>query len=68
MAHPLAKIVTNFDYPPIPVRSMDWSAYIDGSIDVCGDPECGCRSKVRIGHGASEAEAVTDLLEQLEVL
>jgi hypothetical protein len=23
-------IITNFDYPPIPVRSFDWSAVLDG--------------------------------------
>ena len=31
------KIITSFDYPPIPYRECDWSAWLDGSdveIDV----------------------------------
>lgn len=43
-------IVTSFDYPPIPCRDADWSAYID--------PEG------RVGHGATEAEAIADLMEK----
>ena len=52
------KIKTRFDYPPIPVRNMDWSAIDDDTY--CGE---GCP----IGHGATEQEAIADLLEQLEV-
>lgn len=48
------KIRTSFDYPPIPIRSADWSAVVDGYDE--GDP---------IGRGATELEAITDLLEQL---
>ena len=49
------KIVTSYVYPPIPVRSFDWSAVEDGY-------EPGCP----IGYGKTEAEAVQDLREQLE--
>ena len=44
---------TSFDYPPIPIRQFDWSAIDDNTYD--GE---GCR----IGHGATEAEAVVDLI------
>ncbi len=46
-----AKIITSFDYPPIPVRSMDWSAVREGYD--AGD---------LIGRGKTEADAVADLL------
>jgi len=60
-------IKTVFVCPPIPTRNYDWQAYVDGTIDVCGDPDCGCRSKAIVGTGATEEEAVDDLLEQLDV-
>lgn len=48
------KIVTEYVYPPIPVRSYDWRAtFADYDI---GDP---------IGTGATEAEAIADLMEQV---
>lgn len=46
------KIKTHFDYPPIPIRSMDWSACFDG------EEEDG-----PYGRGATEEAAVFDLLE-----
>jgi hypothetical protein len=49
------EILTSFDHPPIPVRSFDWSAVLDGYEP--GEP---------IGRGATEAEAIADLLEQVE--
>jgi hypothetical protein len=45
------KIVTEFVYPPVPVRKWDWRATRDG-WDL-GD---------EIGEGATEAEAIADLL------
>lgn len=45
------KIVTKYDPPPIPVRFADWSATFE-DYDL-GSP---------IGHGASEQEAIDDLL------
>jgi hypothetical protein len=49
------KIVTAHIYPPIPIRSFDWSAVEDGYEP--GRP---------IGYGKTEAEAVSDLRDQLE--
>ena len=44
--------------PPIPERKYDWCAYDD---DQCGCPEC----HRPVGYGATEQEAIADLLEQL---
>jgi hypothetical protein len=44
-------IRTTFIYPPIPIRTCDWQAVRDDYEP--GDP---------IGHGATEAEAIEDLL------
>lgn len=46
----LRKIVTVHVYPPIPLRTMDWCAYYDGT------EETG-----HYGWGATEFEAVADL-------
>jgi hypothetical protein len=51
------KIRTSYDYPPIPIRWLDWSAVDDDTYDGPGSP---------IGTGATEQEAIADLLEQLE--
>ena len=48
------RIKTNFVYPPIPIRTMDWSAWFDGN-------EEGLH-----GEGRTEAEAVQDLLDEEE--
>jgi hypothetical protein len=57
------KIITQFVYPPIPVRNMDWQAVTD-------DYDCDCDqdgyfSHHPMGHGATEAEAIADLRDQL---
>jgi hypothetical protein len=57
------KIVTHFDNPPIPIRSMDWSAWDDDNYD-CDCDQDGFFSTSPIGHGRTEAEAIADLLEQ----
>jgi hypothetical protein len=49
------KIRTSFEHPPIPIRDFDWSAVTDDYEP--GHP---------IGRGATEAEAIADLKEQLE--
>lgn len=49
------QIKTSFDYPPIPVRHLDWSAWIDGYEE--DGPH---------GRGSTQTEAVIDLMEQLE--
>jgi hypothetical protein len=43
--------------PPIPIRSLDWSAYFDRYLDV------DCPSWVQAS-AATEEEAVAELLEQ----
>lgn len=50
------RIVTSNVFPPIPVRTMDWSAVDDDTYD--GE---GCA----IGWGETEQQAIADLLEQL---
>ncbi len=54
------KIRTSHDYPPIPTRDMDWSAIDEDTYDGAEDSHC------PMGHGATEAEAIADLKEQLE--
>ena len=51
------KIVTRYWAKPIPNRNFDWAATTD-------DYEPG----YSIGHGATEAEAVADLMAQMEAL
>ena len=53
------KIRTDFIYPPIPNRSFDWQAIDEDTYDGAENSHC------PIGHGASEAEAIADLLEQI---
>lgn len=55
------RIHTSFDFPPIPVRNMDWSAVTD-NYDGAEDSS----TRGQIGRGATEQEAIADLLEQLE--
>jgi hypothetical protein len=57
-------IITAFEHPPIPIRCMDWSAVTDDyDCDCDGD---GFYSTHPVGRGATEQEAITDLIEQLE--
>lgn len=51
------KILTYHDPKPIPSRAFDWSAVDDSTYDGEGCP---------VGYGATEADAVADLKEQLE--
>jgi len=54
------KIRTDFVYPPIPVRDMDWQAVRD-------DDEPNDDGYMRhVGHGRTEQAAIDDLLESLE--
>lgn len=48
-------IKTTYEYPPIPIRDMDWSAIDKDTYDE-GAP---------IGRGRTEAEAIIDLIEQI---
>jgi hypothetical protein len=54
----MAKIITKYDPPPIPLRQFDWSAVDDATYDIAG-----C-----VGYGRTEAEAIADLQSQLEEL
>ena len=59
------KIKTNYDPKPIPDRSTDWSA-CDVEVYDCDCDELGYFSLAPIGYGATEAQAIADLKEQLE--
>jgi hypothetical protein len=52
------KIVTDFWMKPIPLRQFDWSAVDDDTYDGAEDSNC------PIGYGATEQDAIADLLEQ----
>jgi len=52
-----AWVKTSFEYPPIPIRQFDWAAIDDRSYG--GDPSD------PIGRGATEQEAIDDLLDQV---
>ncbi len=47
------KIITEHVYPPIPIRSFDWAAYRDGD------------EEGPVGRGATEEEAIAELMEML---
>lgn len=49
-------IQTTFVHPPIPDRRFDWQAIDKDTHE--GDSG-------QVGHGSTEAEAVTDLMEQI---
>jgi hypothetical protein len=49
-------IRTSLQYPPIPVRDFDWQAY-----------EPGYEPGDALGHGATEEEAIAELLAALEL-
>lgn len=60
----IVSVYTLFDYPPIPIRDMDWLAVTDDY-----DADCdldGFFSTHPIGRGATEADALADLKSQLE--
>lgn len=59
------KVRTTYEYPPIPIRSMDWSAVDDDTYDVDCDQD-GFFSTSPIGHGPTEQAAIANLMEQLE--
>ena len=49
------KIVTDYWQKPIPTNKFDWSAVDDDTYDGSGP----------VGYGATEDEAIRDLMEQL---
>ena len=50
------KIRTDNIYPPIPIRECDWCAWDDDK-----GPDCS-----PVGYGATEQEAINDLLRIME--
>ena len=57
---------TVFVYPPIPIRSCDWTAYDGNTLDGDFDGEGDFRYTCPVGWGATEAEAIADFFDQLE--
>lgn len=56
-------IITTFFYPPIPIRDFDYQAMLKTDLDnFCGCGEC---KHPPYGQGASERQAICDLVEQL---
>ena len=51
------KIVTNFIYPPIPLRQFDWCAHFD-------DEEPDDEGHMQCGYGKTEQDAIDDLLAE----
>ena len=61
-------IQTRYNPPPVPTRKYDWEAFVPETLDLCcGNPACSCRKRLKIGFGATEGEAMADLLDQLEM-
>ena len=60
------KIKTDCVCPPIPLRHYDWNAIDDNTYDVdfIGGEDDAWKGGM-IGHGATESEAVVDLIEQI---
>jgi hypothetical protein len=58
------KVRTTYEYPPIPDRSMDWSAIDDDNYDADCDQD-GFFSTSPIGRGPTEEAAIADLMEQI---
>lgn len=53
------RIRTSLNCPPIPVRSFDWCAWRD-------DDEPNDNGQMLQGYGATEQDAIDDLIEQIE--
>ena len=53
-----SQIRTRFIYPPIPIRTCDWTAWVDGYEE----------DSRYCAFGATEEEAIANLKEQLEDL
>lgn len=48
------KITTRYNPPPVPFRNCDWSAVDDDDM-----------GETRVGYGATEEEAIADIMDQL---
>jgi hypothetical protein len=56
---------TRFEYPPIPIRSFDWSAIDAATYDADWDGERYVAASPT-GRGRTELAAIHDLFDQLE--
>lgn len=56
------RIKTEYICPPIPDRRHDWSAIDDSTYDGAEDSA----NRHQVGYGATEQEAIADLLCQIE--
>jgi len=61
LEHNGRKIITNYWAKPIPTNKYDWEAVFD---DYDGAPDSNCP----IGHGATQKDAVQNLIENCEEL
>lgn len=52
----IPRIRTDFIYPPIPIRQFDWQA-------IYADDEPSDEGQMAVGRGATETEAIADLIE-----
>lgn len=59
-------IITTFVYPPIPIRSFDWCATLDGYDPGEPDEDGTYRGGDPIGYGETEADAIAELVDMLE--
>lgn len=55
----MLKILSHFEYPPIPVRNFDWVAVLD---NYDGAPDAGHQPT---GYGCTREDAIDDLIEQV---
>jgi hypothetical protein len=58
------KLSTSFDYPPIPIRSFDWSCIDSDTFDADWDGEQYVTT-CPIGRGPTEEAAIIDFVQQL---
>ena len=58
------KVITHYNPPPIPTRNWDWSAVTDNYEAWTDNGEWVTTHPM--GNGATEAEAIADLGEQLD--
>lgn len=52
------RIITQYEFPPIPLRQFDWCAYRDGYEP----PDCDGVGGGHVGWGRTEEAAIADLL------
>lgn len=57
-------IKTEYDPKPIPLRAFDWTAYDEETYDGAEDSS----TRGQVGYGATREEAVTDLMEKIDVI